>query len=276
MRRLSDFHVHPDYSIDALGSIRQYCDRALEIGLKSICFTTHYDINPRRIELDGFWKVENQRVRISETLIQKYFKEIQSACEYFYQFGLSVFAGLEIDYYPGVEKEVARLRATFPVDFLIGSVHCLDNIAISDKKEAPSYFCNRTLDEMADDYFEMLLRAASFSGFDCLGHLDYYIRYGRDYYGDAIDRIDINRFDPIFSALVNSGEGIEINTSQFKHGLSRFHPSEDIIARATKAGVRIVSIGSDAHKPSQLGLGIPEADELLRTLGAEAEILLTL
>ena len=33
MSIISDFHVHPDYSIDAAGTVRQYCDRALEIGL---------------------------------------------------------------------------------------------------------------------------------------------------------------------------------------------------------------------------------------------------
>src|SRR3972149_140557 len=44
---LSDMHCHCDFSIDALGTIEEYCDAALERGLAEICFTTHYDANPR-------------------------------------------------------------------------------------------------------------------------------------------------------------------------------------------------------------------------------------
>ena len=43
MSRLSDFHVHPDYSIDAAGSIKEYCEKALELGLKIIVVVNKMD-----------------------------------------------------------------------------------------------------------------------------------------------------------------------------------------------------------------------------------------
>ncbi len=259
MKELSDFHIHPGYSVDARGTIRQYCDRALEIGIRHICFTTHYDLNPKRTELDAYWRKDGQKILVTDALVEEYLNEIERAREIFAAFGLHIYRGMEFDYFDGVGKEVERIRGLFPVDFVIGSVHCLDDIAISDRKEAPSYFNNKTLGQMADDYFSLLCRAAEVPGFDCLGHLDYYIRYGREYYGNEIDRVEMERFDPVFTALIKNDMGIEINTSPYRYGAKYFHPKQQIIERAIEAGVRIVSVGSDSHKPSQLGGGIEDA-----------------
>jgi histidinol-phosphatase (PHP family) len=259
MTELSDFHVHPGYSVDAEGTIRQYCDRALEIGIKHICFTTHYDLNPKRTELDAYWRKNGRKILVTDSLLEEYFSEIEIAKEQFMPFGLHIYRGLELDYFDGVEKEPERLKSLFQIDFIIGSVHCLDDIAISDKKEAPSYFTGKSLGQMADDYFALLNRAAEIPGFDCLGHLDYYVRYGREYYGDEIDKIEMERFDPVFAILVKNDKGIEINTSPFRYGIESFHPKTQIIERALKAGVRIVSVASDSHRPFQLGGGIEDA-----------------
>jgi histidinol-phosphatase (PHP family) len=262
----ADFHVHPGYSIDGAGTVRQYCDRALEIGLKQICFTTHYDSNPRRVEADGYWWNKGVRVRFDDDLVGTYVEDIRRNCEFYSQFGLRVHCGLEIDYYPGVENEAHRVRDKFAFDFVIGSVHCLGDIAISDKREAPAYFEHRTLSRMADDYFELLKMAARVPAFDCLGHLDYYVRYGHPYYGDDIFNIELKRFDGVFDALRRNGKGIEINTSPYRFGARRFHPAENIIERAVAAGVKIVAVGSDSHKPATLSLGVKEAYELLDRL----------
>ncbi len=263
----SDFHVHPDYSIDAAGTVRQYCDRALEIGLESICFTTHYDSNPRRMEADGYWRRNGKRVRFDDDLVGQYIGDIDRASDFYRQFGLMIFRGLEIDYFPGVEEEAQRVRDKFGLDFVIGSVHCLDDIAISDKNEAPAYFLRKTLSQMIEDYFGLLRRAADVPAFDCLGHLDYYIRYGQPFYGDDIFRVEIEHFDPVFEILKKNGRGIEVNTSQYRFGIRKFHPEKRIIERAVAAGVPIVSVGSDTHRSVNLSAGIPEAYELLRALG---------
>ncbi len=269
MKNIVDFHIHPDYSIDAEGSIGQYCDRAQKMGLGAVCFTTHYDSNPKRREIDGYWRHNGKRVKFSDSIIGDYVKDILRAREIYDRLGLDLFCGIEVDYYPGVEEEVESLRAKFPLDFVVGSVHCLDDIAISDKREAPSYFENRSVDRMADDYFELLLRAASCQGFDCLGHLDYYIRYGREYYGDSINEIEVERFDPVFDKLKKYGIGIEINTSPFKRGGDTFHPSSKIIDRAISCGVAITSVGSDCHRPADLGKGVAEAYDFLNRRALE-------
>jgi histidinol-phosphatase (PHP family) len=259
MTILSDFHIHPNYSIDGAGTIRQYCDRALEIGIGYICFSTHYDSNPRRVEQDGYWHDNGKRVRMSDRLLEKYLSDIENSRQFFSEFGLTVYKGLEIDYYPGVEKEAERVRTNFPLDFVIGSVHCLDDIGISDKNEALGYFQRKTLDQMIDDTISLQIQAAECRLFDAIGHLDYYVRYGREHYGDDIDRVEPERFDPLFKTLLKNNGAIEINTSPYRYGFNGFHPAERIIERAISQGVTISSVGSDSHKPVNLGLGINDA-----------------
>ena len=58
LKYLSDYHVHPDCSLDATGTIDQYCQRALEMGLEEICFTTHYDMDPVRRDEDPFMRID--------------------------------------------------------------------------------------------------------------------------------------------------------------------------------------------------------------------------
>jgi histidinol-phosphatase (PHP family) len=271
MIELSDFHIHPNYSLDATGTIRQYCDRALEIGVRHICFTSHYDLNPLRIEKDAYWRIDGKRVRVSDELLERYFNEIEQAREYYAQFGLHIYRGLEFDYFDGVELEVERVRKLFSLDFVIGSVHCLDDVSISEKNEAPSYFGRKTLNQMVDDYMELLIKSAHVPGFDCLAHLDYYVRYARDYYGDDIDRIEPERYDEVFQAIIKNDKGIEINSSPFRYGVETFHPKPSIIERAIATGVKIVSVGSDSHKPYQLGGGIKAAYVLLEKHGITAQ-----
>ena len=264
IRDLADFHIHPDYSIDAEGDIETYSSQAVSLGLSVICFTTHYDSNPRRVIYDGYWRYRGEKVRVSDKIINSYVEDVRNASELFKSRGLTVLCGLEIDYYPGVEREVDRIRSKFDFDFIIGSLHCLDDIAISDSQEVWSYFSRKTVDQMADDYFELLGMAASCSGFDSLGHLDYYSKFGRDFYGNDMDRIEIDRFDPIFEIMKSNNIGFEINTRRFRSDHGAFHPNRSIIRRGIESGVRIASIGSDSHRPEDLASGIEDAYKFIK------------
>ena len=63
---LFDCHVHPDFSLDASGTIEEYCEKALQIGLKGICFTSHFDIDPERKEIDAFMRVKGKITPLSQ------------------------------------------------------------------------------------------------------------------------------------------------------------------------------------------------------------------
>lgn len=136
----ADYHVHPDYSLDATGTIDQYCQKAIELGLREICFTTHYDSDPFRKDEDPFMRVDGEIVPLTEGNVRKYIEDVRKADKKYSPCGLSVRVGLEVDYAPHIEEELRLNLASFELDYLLGAVHCLDHIAISASNEAERYF----------------------------------------------------------------------------------------------------------------------------------------
>jgi histidinol-phosphatase (PHP family) len=60
---------------------------------------------------------------------------------------------------------------------------------------------------------------------------------------------------------------LEVNTSGLRRGLNDFHPSREIINLAVGLGVRLFTVGSDAHRLSELVHGLESAQELLAGYG---------
>ncbi|MFH8132529.1 MAG: histidinol-phosphatase, partial [Candidatus Aenigmatarchaeota archaeon] len=57
------------------------------------------------------------------------------------------------------------------------------------------------------------------------------------------------------------------NTSGFFHGVNDFFPSYEFLKLCLDSGVKIVTIGSDAHLPERTGDRIKEALERLKEVG---------
>jgi len=261
----TDYHVHPDYSIDASPvGIREYCYQAMKLGLKEICFTTHLEMDPLRKDIDNFAAVNGKRVSVyNKAWLDKYFDDIAQAQEEFRADGFQVKAGIEIGYCPGLEREIEDIINSYPFDFVLGAIHCLQHIAISSMKESPRYFETRSLSQVRTDYFTTLKEAVETGLFDSIAHVDLYRRYGIRQFGSEILTIHRGAIEPIFKEMARREMGLEINTSSFRRGLKEFHPSREIVELAVKAGVKIFTIGSDAHSLEQLGEYLDEAQALL-------------
>lgn len=266
MRALrTDYHVHPNYSIDASPvAMHDYCLKALQLNLTEICFTTHVELDPRRDHLENFVLVDGRKVSVREKFwLDKYFREFRQVQRRFKDEGLTVRVGVEIGYCPGVEKDIEDLVNNYPFDYVLGAIHCLDHISISSKKESPDYFRQKSVTQMAEAYFQVLMEAVKTGLFDCLAHVDLYRRYGSGFYGDEILTVHRGRIEPVFQEMARRGMGLEINTSSRRRGLKEFHPSEEILALAVRCGITVFTVGSDAHSPAELGGDIDEALALL-------------
>jgi len=264
----TDYHIHPNYSIDASpATIEEYCRQAVELGLSDICFTTHVELDPVRREMDNFVMVDGVRVSVFDRAwLDSYFEEIHRAQELFKDSPLQVKAGVEIGYCPGCEQDIEKLVNNYPFDFVLGAIHCLDHIAISSMKESPRYFQPRTLTQVRQDYFTTLRELVATGLFDCLAHVDLYVRYGSRYFGPEINHIHKGIIEPIFTEMARKGMGLEINTSSRRRGLKEFHPSKEITALAAESGITIYTVGSDAHKLAELGEYLDEAQAILQEL----------
>lgn len=271
INKLSDYHLHPDYSLDASGTIEQYCQKALRLGLKRICFTTHYDADPVRKEFDFLMKVKGKIVPVTPDVIRRYVDEIKKANQKYLPSGLEVLAGLEVDYAPHIEEILRKDLPQFNLDFILGAVHCLDHIAITSSAEAEGYFKRKNVYQLCEEYYRMVTQAASSHLFHCLAHLDCYRKYGLDFYGDEVFSAHREFIKPALEALASNEVGIEINTSARRQGQKEFYPSREILELAKEFGVKVTAIGSDAHKLEDLGEDLEEAYSLTLELFPESK-----
>ena len=61
----------------------------------------------------------------------------------------------------------------------------------------------------------------------------------------------------ILEEAIRRDKGIELNTSSVRYGLSDLTPSVEILSLYHDLGGRILTIGSDSHKPNTLARTSP-------------------
>ena len=113
-----DYHMHLERGALTLEYLQRFLARAQEVGITEIGVTEHlYRFREAR---DILWD-DYIASRCTNT-VDRYISlidQVRSA-------GLPVRFGLEADYVPGKEREIERVLALFPLDYVIGSVHWLD------------------------------------------------------------------------------------------------------------------------------------------------------
>lgn len=262
-----DYHIHPDFSPDAQGSIEQFCERAVVIGMQEVCFTTHYEPDPVRAGIERVI-VQGNPVAVDSDWPERYLAEIERCRRRFPE--LTVVSGVEVGYELGLEGKIANFLSRYRFDFVLGAIHCLDHVAITSRKELDDFQTRLKpmgAGYLARRYFEYVRAAADSRLFDCLAHLDIWRKYISSGIGAEFESAIQPWVTPMLEAIVRSGVGLEINTSALRRGDSEPYPAAAIVWQAVKLGVRVFTIGSDAHRPEELGDSIDCAYQLLTSFG---------
>ena len=264
---LADYHVHTEFSDDSVFALEDVCALAIERGIDEICITDHvdYDVRPDWDEYrrdPSCAKIFEGKPSINVDY-ERYFPAIEAARERFAPM-LAVKTGMEF----GVQSHTAeRFHALFEQhadawDFIILSIHQVGN----EEFWNGTFQKGRTQDEYNMQYYEEMLRVVQrFDDWSVLGHLDLIKRY--DAAGPWPDENARDIVAEIMKEAIRRGKGIELNTSSIRYGLSDLTPSEDILRLYRDLGGRILSIGSDSHKPEHLGAHIPMMRERLQAIG---------
>ena len=74
---------------------------------------------------------------------------------------------------------------------------------------------------------------------------------------------DLRQLRQLFRTLIQSGRGIELNTTQ-GNTIGEWTP---VLKLYRDCGGEIITIGSDAHRPEYIGAGFSDACKLLQSLG---------
>jgi len=248
-----DYHIHTGYSFDVEkdAQLSDYCRIAKEKNISEIAAVNHFVIILTKP--DYYMSIEQ---------IPSYFEASKRAQE---DFGLKIKVGLEVDYFQGKENETEKILDDHHFDIILGSVHRIDGILI----DKPMLLQKYSQKDFYKKYFSTLRLAIESHLFDVMAHLDIVRRWGIPFYKKDLPFEDYKKeAEQVIEALVDNGVGIEINTSGFRNeGINDSYPSLDLLTLCKKYGVKIVTIGSDAHSPSQVGLNLENGIEKLRKVG---------
>jgi histidinol-phosphatase (PHP family) len=261
---LVDYHIHTNYTRDATGIVEEYCKRAQELGLKEIAFTNHL-IFLKFKNIPGIEKSEVSKMSIKLDQIAQHYQQIEKARK---QFDIKIKFGMEIDYFEDYEKEIERVINNHPFDFVLGSTHFVDGFVIGDPNSAIEFFRGRDIFEAYKKYFSGLKKAIESRLFDVMAHPDIIRKYAVQYADIPFEKYS-NQVEDIVKALVKNKVGIELNTYGYIHPANDSYPSIEFLKICKESGVKIVTIGSDAHSPARLGLELEKGIEKLKSAGYE-------
>jgi histidinol-phosphatase (PHP family) len=261
---LVDYHIHTQHSIDASGTISEYCEQAINIGLDEICFTNHCELDPRRN--DSFIVFKGNRESFSRDGLMKLQAEIFEARSKYWKRGLTVKFGIEVGYYIGMEPTLLEILHGVDLDFLIGAIHCLNHICIDSSKECGLYFDHHEAHQLIEEYFTSVAYLVESGLFDSLAHIDVYKKYGRSYYGTDIYNLPQDFVKRVFHLIKNNHIALEINTAGMRF-MNEFYPAPVLMKMAREAGVELITIGSDSHRPEDLGKDLARGLEYMKQYG---------
>lgn len=246
---LTDYHLHSEYSFDGHEKLEVICDKAIQMGLQEIAITDHMDLytdKPYEYILD----------------FAKEYPELQSIREK-YMDRLKVKIGIELGQ-PQVNKEEAkRFLQDYNLDFIIGSIHNMENDIDVGDYNFRELDCNKVY----RTYLDWLMDLAINYDYDVIGHVTYPLRYmaKMDIYLDV--SIFEDQVRALYEAVIRRGKGIELNASGLYQAIKETMPSFPMIKWYKECGGEIITVGSDSHYAVHIGEPILKGMDLLRAAG---------
>ena len=236
-----DYHMHLrdsgeriDHTVEA---VERFVETAAARGVDEIGFTEHvYYFRQTR----PVWDLTYQTERCVYDL-DVYVEAIVEAKRR----GLPVKLGLEVDYVGARQDELAGALEPYPWDYLLGSVHWLDGLAVD---QEPGIWAEATVDEVWRRYFAALAELASSGHVDVLAHPDLAKIFGR-----CPERIEYPELGTI---------ALEISTAGLHKQVGEVYPDAAMLAAHPP-----ITFASDAHAPQNVGRDFDRALALARAAG---------
>lgn len=244
-----DYHVHTRFSVDSHAQMEAMCRAAISRGINELAFTDHLDFGP----VDA----------LGPFPLSAYLSSIQR-CRRRFGAELDIRVGIEVGEPHIFAKQAAEVVSDGGLDLVLGSAHYADDMRAAWLEG----FFEQPLAEAYTSYFRQVADVAAAGDFDVLSHLDLVKRdarkFGKAYNGPG-PYADLIR--SALSAVVERGKGIELNTSPFRLGQPEPCPSLEILRWYRELGGEILTLGSDAHAPEEVGSHLELAIDVVKAAG---------
>lgn len=238
-----DTHMHCTFSVDSKMLIQEAMQAAKALNM-GIVITEHMDIdyptNPQSFLFD----------------VQEYFKEFGE-----YRSN-KLLLGIEIGLQTICHQGNSDIINAAPFDMVIGSIHVADKVDVY----MQSYYQGRSKKDAYSVYWrDMLACVRDYQDYDTLGHIDYICRYAT-YQDTNLNIAEAEEWSEICRQLIHNGKALEINTRRLDEpvAVSSLVPFYSLYK---DLGGKYVTLGSDAHRPNEVGRRIEQAYDWAESLG---------
>ena len=239
-----DLHNHTTRCNHATGTIDEYIQKAISLGIDIYGFSEHAPMDFDR------------HYRLSFDQMADYSADIRQAKER-YSDDISILLGYEVDWLQGhMDERVLNAK----VDYLIGSVHFIDKWGF-DNPEFIAGWKEKSIDEIWEAYFEATEAMAKSGKFDIVGHLDLikvfkYLPY---------KGIKLLAKDALL-AIKKSNMVLELNAAGLRKPIEEIYPSRELLEVAYELDIPI-TFSSDAHSVDQVGFAYEQVTALAKSVG---------
>ena len=248
---LCDMHTHSQSSHDSVAGVEEMAMGAIKNGINVIAITDHADI--------GYYKEHGVRALIKNsvretTLISQQFSD-----------RLKILTGIELGEGIWNMDLTKELLDDHGYDVVIGSVHIVryEGFSMPYSQIDFSRMDKEVLDRYLKMYFDDVLEMVKTVPCDIMAHLSCPFRYINGKYNLKIDtRLYRQQILEILRYIIKNSIAMEINTS----GKDTM-PEGWIIEEFKKMGGYLITLGSDAHTPENIGKDFEKTIQALKNLG---------
>lgn len=243
-----DYHIHTRLCNHADGTMQDYVRRAVSIGLQEICFLDHLTLADRG---------KNSSMALNE--VGLYFQAAQNLKQA-YSDRIAVKVGLETDFDRQHADCYREISQTFAFDVIGSSIHALGAVDVVSGNT--DWACGRLdCDIIYKEYLARLIEMLDQDYFDVICHIDLVKKFGH-----LPNNSYTSQIEKIVDKIKRKNIVVEVNTSGFSHPAGEPYPGSELIEMLADAGVGL-TMGSDAHRPEELGRYFERTSDLLQRFG---------
>lgn len=239
-----DLHNHTTRCNHAEGTIDEYIEQAIKLGIDIYGFSEHAPMS------------FDPKYRLAFEEMEAYTYDVLDA-QTRYQDQIEILLGYEVDYLPGhMDDRVLKAK----VDYLIGSVHFINKWGF-DNPEFIGGYEERDIDTIWQEYFDAIEAMAKMGRFDIVGHLDLIKVF------KYLPQKDIRLIaKKALKAIKTSNMVLELNAAGLRKPIQEIYPSQPLLEVAYELDIPI-TFSSDAHAVEQIGFSYDKVTELARCVG---------
>lgn len=248
-----DLHTHHNRCGHADGGIRDYIEAGIEKGLNVIGISDHspyFYSNQEHL---------HPKIAMGKSEFKHYVKEVLLLKKE-YEGKIDVLLGVESDFFAGKMAVYEKQYALYPFDYIIGSVHSVDQLSIFNRNRFKKLNEAEKI-QVKDRYYQLIKQSAQSGLFQILGHIDAM----KGFYPEFSD-IKSKELESTLKVIAEKRVAIEVNTSGKMKACGGWYPSDEILERALHYGIDI-TFGSDAHSPNRVGDDFEHVQAKLKTIG---------